>query len=209
MESNWATENLQVIRTLMERSALYRRALAPMLLAAGALGMVAGVAGWQLKIMAGRPFVLFWLLVSAVAVALSFFLVRRQALKDGERVWSGPTRRVAHAMTPAIAVGAVISLIALGVGAEHGYWVERFLPPIWMILYGLAAHSAGFFMERGIRLLGILFVLAGLATLGACGLSREFLETASGHLLMGGSFGFLHLLCGGYLYFTEKGKSAT
>ena len=29
MEPNWAGEHLQVIRTLMERSALYRRALAP------------------------------------------------------------------------------------------------------------------------------------------------------------------------------------
>ena len=209
MESNWATENLQVIRTLMERSALYRRALAPMLLAAGGLGVVAGLAGWQMKIMAGRPFLYFWLAVGAVAVALSFFLVRRQALKDSEPIWSGPTRRVAHAMVPAIGVGAVFSLIACGVGPEHGYWVERLLPPIWMILYGLAAHSAGFFMERGIRLLGIIFVLAGVITLGVYGVSREFLETASGHLLMGGSFGLLHLLCGVYLYFTEKGKSST
>ena len=29
MESGWATDHLQVIRTLMERAALYRRALAP------------------------------------------------------------------------------------------------------------------------------------------------------------------------------------
>ena len=31
MEPNWAAEHLQVIRTLMERSALYRRALAPIM----------------------------------------------------------------------------------------------------------------------------------------------------------------------------------
>src|SRR6266540_1083328 len=38
MESNWAAENLRVIRTLMERSAVYRRALAPLMLLAGGTG---------------------------------------------------------------------------------------------------------------------------------------------------------------------------
>ena len=37
MESNWAAEHLQVIRTLMERSAIYRRALAPIMLGTGVL----------------------------------------------------------------------------------------------------------------------------------------------------------------------------
>jgi hypothetical protein len=40
MESNWAAEQLQTIRTLMERSAVYRRALAPIMLFAGLTGLV-------------------------------------------------------------------------------------------------------------------------------------------------------------------------
>ena len=39
MESNWAAEHLQTIRTLMERSAIYRRALAPIMLFAGLTGL--------------------------------------------------------------------------------------------------------------------------------------------------------------------------
>ena len=39
MEKNWASDHLHTIRTLMERSALYRRALAPVMIAAGVLGM--------------------------------------------------------------------------------------------------------------------------------------------------------------------------
>src|ERR1700690_4243469 len=35
METNWAAEQLQTIRTLMERSAVYRRALGPVMLFAG------------------------------------------------------------------------------------------------------------------------------------------------------------------------------
>ena len=45
MESNWAAENLQTIRTLMERSAVYRRALAPVMTYVGVVGIIGGVAG--------------------------------------------------------------------------------------------------------------------------------------------------------------------
>ncbi len=45
MESDWAAEHLQVIRTLMERSAVYRRALAPVMTAAGVLGTLAAGGG--------------------------------------------------------------------------------------------------------------------------------------------------------------------
>ena len=45
MDSNWASEQLQTIRTLMERSAIYRRALAPIMLVAGAAGVVAAGIG--------------------------------------------------------------------------------------------------------------------------------------------------------------------
>ena len=47
MESNWAAEHLQVIRTLMERSAVYRRALAPVMIFNGCLGCIAAVKWWN------------------------------------------------------------------------------------------------------------------------------------------------------------------
>ena len=37
MNDDWAVDQLQAIRTLMERSALYRRALAPVLTVAGVI----------------------------------------------------------------------------------------------------------------------------------------------------------------------------
>src|SRR5688572_28999792 len=105
MESNWATEHLQVIRTLMERSAVYRRALAPIMTFSGVVGIVAGVVGWVVKIDSDRGFVLFWSGVAAVALVGSLLLVRRQALKDAEPFWSPPTRRVAQAMLPPFTIG--------------------------------------------------------------------------------------------------------
>ncbi len=45
METNWAAEQLQTIRTLMERSAVYRRALAPIMLFVGFVGVLAAAIG--------------------------------------------------------------------------------------------------------------------------------------------------------------------
>ena len=50
MNANWAEENLKTIRSLMEQARLYRRAMAPLALMVGTLGVVAaGLAqllGW-------------------------------------------------------------------------------------------------------------------------------------------------------------------
>jgi len=98
MESDWAAENLRVIRTLMERSAIYRRALAPMMLLAGSAGTVAATAGWLAGIEAPRAFSGYWLGVAVLTIAGCFLLLRRQALRDGEPLWSPPTRRVLQAL---------------------------------------------------------------------------------------------------------------
>ena len=50
MEPNWAAEHLQVIRTLMERSAIYRRALTPIMLLLGSFGVLASIIGWSAQI---------------------------------------------------------------------------------------------------------------------------------------------------------------
>ena len=41
MSAQWAKENLTTIRPLMERASVYRRALAPVAIAVGVLGMAA------------------------------------------------------------------------------------------------------------------------------------------------------------------------
>src|SRR6478736_4494608 len=98
MDSNWAAEHLQVIRTLMERSAIYRRALAPITIFNGVLGILAGCLGWFYNISSTQGFIGFWGGTALLGLAGSFFLVRRQALRDSEPFWSPPTRRVAQGL---------------------------------------------------------------------------------------------------------------
>jgi hypothetical protein len=207
METNWAVEHLQTIRTLMERSALYRRALAPTMVFAGVLGTVAGAAGLLLlRLESPTVFTGYWLGVGVVALAGALLLVRRQALKDREPFWSPPTRRVAQAILPPLLAGLVAGVPFLG-------WVEDaeptiLLPLIWIVLYGCALHAAGFFTPRGLRLFGWVFVLGGCAILLAILVLEPDLTLAVCHALMGAFFGLLHLAYGAYLYFTERRKQA-
>jgi hypothetical protein len=213
METNWAAEHLQVIRTLMERSAVYRRALAPIMIYNGVLGIAGTAVGALCHLGSTRAFVIFWAIVAAVALTGSFILVRRQALRDSEPLWSPPTRRVAHAMLPGLAVGALAGALMLRDQGSEGAGV---ISIIWCIAYGCALHAAGFFMPRGIRLLGWLFILGGvgltLAVMlttrdgktGGHGSPFDFLLFDTRGLFMGLMFGGLHLAYGVYLYFTEK-----
>lgn len=207
MHPKSATENLQVIRTLMERSALYRRALAPIMLIVGAIGSVAGGLGCFLESDSVFTFVLFWLATGFLALGLAFLLVRRQALRDKEPFWSGPTRRVALALTPPLFAGLVLSVLILLFwnSSTRVLWKPDNLPGLWMILYGCSLHSAGFFVTRGVRWLGALFILLGLVFLSGRLFPMDSVNQL--HLSMGATFGGLHLACGAYLYFTEKPKS--
>src|SRR4051812_14567107 len=108
MDADSASERLQVIRTLMERSAIYRRALAPIMTFLGILGLVASAAGALLRMESSLQFSVYWMGVSSVGLLGAFFLARRQALKDREPFWSPPTKRVAEALLPSLFVGAVV-----------------------------------------------------------------------------------------------------
>jgi hypothetical protein len=208
MESDWAAEHLQVIRTLMERTALYRRALAPVMILTGGLGTAGGVLGWLLEISSPQAFVGYWAGVGVLALAGSFLLVRRQALKAAEPFWSPPTRRIAQALWPPLFAGSVAGLLAL-VCPGSDLFPPRALPAIWMLLYGCALTAAGFFMHRGIKLLGWLFILCGCALMAARCSAAGAGPLANGHWVMGGIFGGLHLAYGVYLYFTEPRRNET
>jgi hypothetical protein len=200
MQTDWASENLQVIRTLMERSAVYRRALAPVMGAIGLTGLAAAVLAVAAGVKTGVGFAGYWMAVAAVCLGEAFLLVRRQALKDEEAFWSPPTRRVTQALGPAFFCGMAAGLAVLRLNAD-GAWL---LPAIWMVLYGCALHSAGFFMPRGFKLFGWGFILAGCAWMWGAPPSLSGANWA-----MGVFFGGAHAAYGLYLYFTEKRGNAT
>ena len=203
MDADSAAERLQVIRTLMERSAIYRRALSPIMVFLGALGSIASIAGAMAGIDSAVPFGLYWMTVSTVGLIGAFVLARRQAIKDREPFWSPATKRVTQALIPSLFVGAVIGFIfTFALGNQISFsWA---LPVTWILLYGCALHAAGFFTPRGIRLLGWLFILGGCSlTLSSLAVHVR-LEYVQSHLIMGLFFGGLQLAYGIYVHFTDS-----
>src|SRR2546427_10113962 len=131
MESNWAAEHLQVIRTLMERSALYRRALAPIMIFNGIVGVAGGVVGWLLNIGSQQGFIGYWAGAGLLGLAGSFLLVRRQALKEAEPFWSPPTRRVAQALLAPLFIGSIAGIVGFG-WRGLGFLAAGGLSAVWV-----------------------------------------------------------------------------
>ncbi|MGH7953611.1 MAG: hypothetical protein ACREFE_17075 [Limisphaerales bacterium] len=203
MNPNWAEENLQTIRTLMERSALYRRALAPIVIFAGVMGVLAAAAGLVFHLDSSFAFGGLWLGTAVVAIIGAFLIARQQAIKDKESFWSPPTRRVAQALLPPLASGMFLGLTNLLLSEK----ADDFVPLIWAIFYGCALHSAGFFMPHGMKWFGWIFIALAGIILCVLAVVQPNIEI-SAHWLMGFFFGVLHLAYGAYLYLTEEGKNA-
>jgi len=202
VNANWAAENLQTIRTLMERSALYRRALAPVMMLTGGVGVAAGLVGGLTQCDSPGRFIRFWFAVAAATLTGALVVIRRQALRDKEPFWSPPTRRVAQAMLPALLIGLLAGLALLFAGA--GFRATWALVPLWLALHGAGLNAAGFFMPRGIKALGWAFIAAGTLILLPILIWPERMEFRLTHWAMGAAFGGLHLAYGLYLRFTEK-----
>ena len=203
MEPKWAEENLQTIRTLMERSALYRRALAPIMLFAGGLGVVGAAAGLCFHLDSTRMFGVFWLSTAVIAVAGAFLIARRQALKDSENFWSPPTRRVAQALLPPLIAGLILGVIFTLFPSSTDVDFTLLLPFLWALFYGCALHSAGFFMPHGVKWFGWIYIILASGFLCFLIVAQPGFDF-SAHWLMGFFFGVLHLAYGAYLYLTEK-----
>jgi hypothetical protein len=200
MKPDWAEENLQTIRTLMERSAIYRRALAPIMIFAGLLGVASAALGLLCHLDSIRAFDVLWLGTAALVVAGAFLIARRQAIVDKEHFWSPPTRRVGQALLPPLFAGMFLGLIFAFAGLAN----PAILTFIWLLFYGCALHSAGFFMSRGMKLFGSIFIALSCATLFVLVFILPSNIEISAHWLMGFFFGVLHLAYGAYLYLTER-----
>lgn len=184
----------------MERAAVYRRALAPIMLLLGGLGTIAGAGGWMMGIDSPKSFCWYWLAISFAGICGAYTMARRQALREAEAFWSPPTRRVTQAALPSVFVGLTTCVWTILSEADPA-WMQT-LCVLWMALYGCALHAAGFFMPRGMKLFGWIFILSACLMAGIFEITGD-LPPVVASLIMGLCFGGFHLAYGVYLYFSE------
>jgi hypothetical protein len=102
-----------------------------------------------------------------------------KARASGSSLLAGPAQRFALAYLPSLGAGAVLT----GVFAQLGLTPR--LPGCWLLLYGTAVAAGGALSVRIVPLMGLLFMLLGVAAFA--------LPVAWGNVLMAAGFGALHI----------------
>jgi len=199
MRLSGAEENLLVIRTLMERAAVYRRALMPIMFTTGLTAMVAAVVGLVIDIRKAVTYSIYWSVICVIVLIIALALTRRRSTKERQPFWTPPAKRVVHALSAPLVAGAIITVWCV----LEGFTVNA-ITAVWLLFYGCALHTAGFFTPRGLRKLGWCFIAGGAIVCDVVWSFGNPLTTRVAHLAMGACFGGIHLVYGIFLYSTPR-----
>lgn len=192
MDARQAAQNLELIRTLMERTTQYQLLTARAGLAAGCLAG-AGALGFLARgLDPANPwqFGAVWAIVFAGSLVATCIGTVLRSRERGERVWSRPARAVLLALTPAMAAALALSVFFFARG-EH-LW----LPGVWMLCYGQGALATAAYAPAPIRSLGVAALGFGALTL--------WLGPAWATVMMGLVFGLGHIGLGVALLISER-----
>ena len=175
-----AIEDLRFIRETMENAASFTAV-------PGWGGVAMGVTALATACVAPRPtsartWLITWLAAALCAFAFGALAIYWKARRAGTPILTRPGRKFLLSLFPPLLAGAVISLAIYSTG------LGRLLPSIWLLLYGVGVMSAGTFSVRVVPVMGLCFMLAGIAAL--------FCPAAWANAVMAAGFGGLHILFG-------------
>lgn len=191
-----AEEHLRVIRSLMEKATIYRAISAPAALIGGLIG-VAGTVALCVTFPTSQSgdssdlcFRIVWLTAMVLAAISNLFFLWGAANGRGEALFSAGMRLALIAMAPGLICAAFFTTIFWGEGFSNFY-----LPPIWMLCYGVSLLATSHFAPRSIIVLGWCFLLSGFVSSCFLFVWHWWGQTVtSGNLLMGATFGLYHLV---------------
>jgi hypothetical protein len=178
--SDRALDNLRFIRETMERAGTFTAISGWGIVAVGLLAIAAA------PLARLRPAVEWrvgtWVATAVACMALSLWATATKARRSGLSMVSGPAQKLALAFSPAMVVGALLTVALLRIGAYD------LLPGVWLLLYGTAVVAGGAFSVRIIPVMGLCFMALGAAAL--------FAPPALGDWLMVAGFGVVHVVFG-------------
>ncbi len=175
-----AMDNLRFIRETMERSGSFTAVSGWGGIVMGLVALIAALAA------RGVTDMLAWLVIWMAAAILSFSVallaMARKSALAGMPLLSGPGRKFAWNVTPPLLVGGLLTLALYQSGSTG------LLPGVWLLLYGAGVVTGGSFSVRIVPLMGLAFMLTGVAAL--------FGPAAWGDAFMAAGFGGLHIVFG-------------
>ena len=171
-----AMDNLRFIRQTMERAGPFTAVPGWGGVAIGVVGLVAAAVA---DVPGGAAWMWTWLGAAAVAAGVGIVTMLRKARASNLPVTGTPFRRFALAYVPPIAAGAALTPVfaANGIAAR--------LPGCWLLLYGTALATGGALSVRVVPLMGLAFMVLGVAAFAA--------PVSWGNAFMAAGFGGLHI----------------
>lgn len=175
-----AVDNLRFIRSTLERAESFTGVPGVGGVAIGVVALVASVVAHR----QASPLAWFavWVSAAVVAAALGIGAIVAKLRSAGSSPFTMQGRRFALSYTPPLAAGAILSA-ALAARGDMAI-----LPAVWLVLYGTAIVAGGAFSIRLVPVMGVLFMLLGVAALLS--------PPSWGDAWMAAGFGGLHLVFG-------------
>jgi hypothetical protein len=206
-----AADQLRAIRSLMERSTLYRAISAPAAAFAGLLSLSVCAWLWQRREPANNPdpltFFCIWLGVLLVVCVVNTLLLYRSARQRGEIFISGGMKHALRALAPPLAAGFVMSLLEVSADGNARLDCYSNVAAYWILFYGLALLATGSFAPRSMQALGGGFFAFGILTflpsVRAFSGSKYFVAV----IHMAFSFGVLHLIYAAAVWIQARRES--
>ena len=176
-----ALDDIRFIRSAVENAGSFTAVSGTGGVAMGIVGLLAAaIAAPE----AGHPrnwlSIWLWAAVVATAVGLSFMAVKSR--RAGSSLVSGPARRFALAFVPPVAVAAVLTWALVARDAFD------LLPPLWLLLYGVAVSAGGALSVRVVPFMGMALLTIGVIAL--------FVPFQAANLLLGVGFGAVQIAGG-------------
>ncbi|MGA7382294.1 MAG: hypothetical protein WBX03_15700 [Terriglobales bacterium] len=171
-----ALEDLRFIRETLERSSAFTAIPGWGQVAMGATALPAAwLASRQVS---PAMWLAVWIAEAVLASSLGIAATQNKAQRAGVPLTSGPGRKFALSFLPPAAAAAVLTVVLFQSG------LLRYLPGVWLLLFGVGVVSAGALSVAIIPAMGTCFMLLGVAALTF---------PAWGNLWMALGFGGLHL----------------
>ncbi len=175
-----AMDNLEFIRDAMERSTEFTAV-------PGYGGMLMGATAIGASIVASmqptdRGWLMTWLVEAMLAFSIGLLMMWQKSKLVETPLNSTPARKFAMGFAPPLIAGIILT------GLLYFNGLFRFMPSVWLTLYGTAVVSGGAYSVRAVPIMGWLFVVLG-------GIS-VFLPAVNGNWLLGIGFGGLHIIFG-------------
>lgn len=190
MDQRQAFRDLEVIRTLMERTCQYQVITAKAGLVAGALAVGGALTFLWLDSADPNAFAAIWGLVFFGAAAASVVGAVLRHREWGEPIWSRQAKAVVTALVPSFLAGLLLTIWFFHAG------LHQRLPGIWMLCYAQGLLATAAYAPTPIRRLGFAVLAAAAPTL--------FLDGRWSAAAMGAVFGIGHLLLGVVLLRNER-----